>query len=188
MTEETAKNFETEASSAPSSRKIKRTPIVIAVVAVVLVVAGIGGWMWHEQPSFCGAVCHDAMGEHVDNYYSQDTSGGAGIASVHEAAHVTCLECHTAELGTQVSELQSYLGGARDVPLTSTYYVDNQTCLNCHGGSYSELAKKTASLGAYNPHANPHGEMNCNECHKGHSAQVDTCGECHDNGGQTMVN
>ena len=66
------------------------------------------------------------------------------------------------------------------------YYIDNDKCLSCHGGSYEELAKQTAQLGEYNPHQSPHGNLNCNECHKGHAAQVDTCGQCHPNGGQTM--
>ena len=63
---------------------------------------------------------------------------------------------------------------------------EGTTCLDCHTGSYEELAKQTADLGEYNPHQSPHGNLNCNECHKGHAAQVDTCGQCHSNGGQTM--
>ena len=66
------------------------------------------------------------------------------------------------------------------------HYVDNDTCLSCHGDSYEALAEQTADLEPYNPHDSPHGQLNCNECHKGHAQQVDTCGQCHPNGGQTM--
>jgi hypothetical protein len=176
---------ETATTSAPKKRR-KRT-IVIVVIVIVLLAAGIGIWIWHEQPSFCGTFCHDAMGEHVDNYYSCDASDGAGIASVHAAAGVTCLSCHKADTSTQVSELISYVEGDDYVALSSAYYVDDDTCLSCHGGSYEALAEETADLGDYNPHSSPHGNMNCDECHKGHSEQVDTCGECHDNGGQEMI-
>ena len=87
----------------------------------------------------------------------------------------------------QVAELQSQLAGDTDnLGLADRYYIDNDKCLSCHGGSYEELAKQTADLGEYNPHNSPHGQINCNECHKGHAAQVDTCGQCHPNGGQTM--
>lgn len=170
------------------SKKRNKVAIVVGVVAAVAVVAGVGMFVWHEQPSFCGTVCHDSMAEHVDNFYGKDDSGGAGLASVHAAAGEDCLSCHVADLETQVSELQMQLtGNWEEMDLGSHYYVDNDRCLSCHGDSYEALAEKTADLGEYNPHANPHGQMNCNECHKAHAPQVDTCGECHDNGGQTML-
>lgn len=161
--------------------------ITIAVIVVVLVVAGAGAWVWHEQPSFCGTVCHDTMQEHVDNFYGTDESGGAGQAYVHMQAGENCLSCHNPNIQTQIEEVQSQLtGDFEPLELGSRYYIDNDTCLSCHGGSYEALAETTADLGDYNPHANPHGQMNCNECHKGHEAQVDVCGQCHDNGGQEM--
>lgn len=50
-----------------------------------------------------------------------------------------------------------------------------------------DLAKQIADLGEYNPHDNPHGRYNCNECHKAHSPQVNRCDFCHDNGAQEML-
>ena len=35
--------------------------IVGVVVAVVLVCAGGGFYVWHNQPSFCNAICHEPM-------------------------------------------------------------------------------------------------------------------------------
>ena len=34
----------------------RRWPIAVGVVAAVVIVAGAGFWVWHEQPSFCNAV------------------------------------------------------------------------------------------------------------------------------------
>ena len=164
------------------TKKRKKAPIVIGVIVAVIVVAGIGFWHWHEQPSFCGTVCH-TMSDHVTNYEE-----GPGVAHLHQAANVSCLDCHQATLDVQLAEVRSQLAGDTDnLGLADRYYVDNSVCLDCHGGSYEELAKSTEDLGAYNPHANPHGEMNCNECHKGHAEQQDTCSQCHENGGQRML-
>ncbi|MDU1389817.1 MAG: salivary glue protein Sgs-3, partial [Eggerthella sp.] len=46
---------------APRTRK---WPIVVGVVVVVLIAAGAGFWVWHEQPSFCAAICHTPMDEY----------------------------------------------------------------------------------------------------------------------------
>ena len=46
---------------AAPKRKRKKWPITVGVIAVVLVVAGAGFWVWHEQPSFCNAICHTPM-------------------------------------------------------------------------------------------------------------------------------
>ena len=45
---------------APKKRP-KRGWIVAGAVAAVIVVAGAGFWVWHEQPSFCNAICHSPM-------------------------------------------------------------------------------------------------------------------------------
>ncbi|MEI2998035.1 MAG: hypothetical protein V8T51_02025 [Senegalimassilia faecalis] len=132
----------------------------MGVVAGVLIVACCGGWAWHNTPSFCGTVCHDSMGNHLANYEGTDESNGAGLAAWHgQHEGTTCLDCHTAELDVQVAELQSQLAGDTDnLGLGDRYYIDNEKCPSCHGGSYDELAKQTESLGAYNPHNSPHGQ------------------------------
>jgi len=51
-------------------------------------------------------------------------------------------------------------------------------CLSCHG-PYERLAKRTEKM-SRNPHANPHyGDLDCNECHHGHSADKNYCASCH---------
>lgn len=50
-----------EAEKAAKKAGKKKWPIVVGVVAVVLIAAGAGFWVWHEQPSFCAAICHTPM-------------------------------------------------------------------------------------------------------------------------------
>ena len=46
----------------PSAKKrTRKWPIVVGVVVVVLVAAGAGFLVWHEQPGFCNAICHSPM-------------------------------------------------------------------------------------------------------------------------------
>ena len=172
----------TAASPKRKSRKGLITGIVILAIAAICV----GFWCWHNTPGFCGNFCHSTMGEHLDNYLE-----GPGLAKVHAdipaGQALGCLDCHEATLDAQISEaLAQISGNYGDLSLAGRYYVDNQKCLDCHGGTYDNLAKLTAALGDYNPHQSPHGQMNCNECHKGHAVQEDLCGFCHANGGQTM--
>ncbi|ACV21488.1 Fumarate reductase flavoprotein subunit precursor [Slackia heliotrinireducens] len=116
---------------------------------------------------------------HVEN-----CDGGAGLASFHTALGYDCTSCHGSDLPDQLSGIETEDGSEPE--LTSTYFVDNDKCFACHG-TWEDLATATESLGDYNPHDSIHGTVQyCNECHKGHSEQVDICGECHPNGGQTM--
>ena len=187
---ENTQNETTQQNATQPAPKQKKNIMTIVIVAVVVVALGIGAWVWHETPHFCGTLCHNTMNEHLKNYEGTDASQGAGLAHVHQKANVTCLQCHTADLGTQLAEVNAQLTvtyNPERLILGSTYYVDTQTCLSCHEGSYEALAKKTESLEPYNPHDSIHGEPPyCAECHKGHTNQVDTCGQCHPNGGQTM--
>ena len=81
-------------------RRKRKWPIVVGVVAVVMVAAGVGFWTWHEQPSFCNAICHEPMDNYVEGYFNDATL----MANTHKKAQVTCLECHEAKLSEQVAE------------------------------------------------------------------------------------
>ena len=54
-----------DADHAPKGKNKKKPAIVAGTVAVVLVLAGAGFWVWHEQPSFCNAICHSPMDRHA---------------------------------------------------------------------------------------------------------------------------
>lgn len=158
----------------------RRALIVIGAVVVIVAVAAVAGWQWHEKPSFCNAFCHTPMDGYVENYYEGD-----GLARIHADADVTCLGCHEPTVSQQMSELVTWVSGDVTTPLVQRKF-GNEMCTNCHG-DFAELAERTADL-KRNPHENPHSDDNeCSMCHKSHADQVDYCGQCHDNGGQTMI-
>ena len=55
---------------------------------------------------------------------------------------------------------------------------DYDVCVDCHG-DYEKMIKKTEGKYQVNPHAQHEGILPCTECHKGHKAGVNYCGQCH---------
>ena len=53
--------IESTPSGPAPKRKRARAAIIAGVTAAIIIVAGAGFWVWHEQPSFCGAICHTPM-------------------------------------------------------------------------------------------------------------------------------
>ena len=59
------------AGATPSPKRGRRkVTAVVATVAVVLVAAGAGFMVWHDQPSFCNAICHTPMDGYLTTYES----------------------------------------------------------------------------------------------------------------------
>ena len=56
----------------PNNKKLT----IVGVVVVVIVVAGMGFWTWHNSPSFCGAFCHTPMNNYVETYDQQAGAPG----------------------------------------------------------------------------------------------------------------
>ena len=181
--------------------KPKKWPIVVGTVALVFVVAGMGFWVWHEQPSFCGAICHTPMDNYLTTYESDlnspatdkwgnevaDTSSMLAVA--HKASGKTCLDCHVPTLGEQMAEGASWVTGGYGVPLQEATLADlgaargvasDEFCLNesCHNLTRDDLANATAGM-ARNPHLAYHGDISCDSCHKAHRASVSYCTQCH---------
>lgn len=198
------------AASAPAAKKPrKRGPIAAAVVAAVVIIAGAGLWVWHEQPSFCAAICHVPMDPYLETYDEEAGAPGtdkwmnevsntdAMLAVTHRVAGESCMDCHVPTLAEQVSELGSWVSGDYVYPLveadldqlTEASGMDaDEFCLKsgCHVTAAGEplttraqLTEATADL-AFNPHVPQHGERACSDCHKGHRASVMVCSECHD--------
>lgn len=157
--------------------------MTLSVVALVSVLAAVGcapNGSAGESAGSSSSIDESAYPVHAAN-----SEGGPGIASYHVALGQDCESCHGDDLPDQVAAISS----DGELELASTYYTDTETCLSsgCHD-SWESLAKRTEDLGEYNPHDSIHGTIeSCNECHKGHAEQVDICGECHSNGGQTML-
>lgn len=192
---------------ASPKKKMKRWPIVVGVIALVVIVSGVGFSIWHEQPSFCNAICHTPM-DPYDTTYNQnpntqgvdkwgnaveDTSSMLCVAhkipTDQGGAGATCMSCHVATLSEQITEGTNWITGNYAYPLderttkdlTAARGVDaDQFCLNknCHNMTRQDLVKATSSM-PFNPHVSEHGESACTDCHKGHRASVLTCTKCH---------
>lgn len=188
---------------AKSPKRRRKVGVIVGVVVVVLVVAGAGLWTWHEQPSFCGAICHTPMDNYLETYeaepgqpaadkWGNEVADASGMmAPLHRAdAGTDCLDCHTPVLSQQISEGVNWVSGNYQFPLnertltqiTEPAGIDyDQLCLNesCHNMTREDLVDATADMGTYNPHSMHHEELDCGTCHKAHRASVMYCTQCH---------
>lgn len=186
----------------PSSKKHK-AGIIAGVVVAIVVVAGVGFFVWHEQPSFCDAICHTPMDGYldtleatpgepaVDKWGNEVSDASAMPASVHGQDGKVCLDCHTPVLEEQVTEGLHWITGDYTAPLQERTLDDlvaardgvasTEFCLNesCHDLTLDELEEKTSDM-EFNPHVDQHGELVCSDCHKAHRASVMMCTACHD--------
>jgi cytochrome c nitrite reductase small subunit len=152
--------------------KRRNIRVIVGLAAVVVIVAGVAGWNYHEQPQFC-ATCH------VMQPYLESWNGTGLLAYAHAEEGVTCLECHEPTIQQQVDELVTFVTNDYEIPLEEREF-DQEWCLRCHEhGSYEEVAQRTEEL-EWNPHDSHYGEMECSICHKVHRASEDYCAQCHD--------
>ena len=183
--EKAAAESAAEPAAKAAAPKRRRGVVVVCVCVAVLLAAGIGFMVWHEQPSFCSTVCHTPMSTYVESYYSTD---GTTLASTHAKAGKTCLTCHTPKLSEQLTEGASWISGnyaydsATDKLISRSGEIATQEfCLNesCHNMDLDKLKNKTSYM-AWNPHDfSEHGVTDCGDCHKMHSTSVFVCSECH---------
>ena len=127
-TEAPATEGSTTEEAAPK-KKGKKWSIVVGVVVVVLIAAGAGFWVWHEQPSFCAAICHTPMDEYLETYEQEPGTTGvdkwgnevsntnAMLAVSHKAQGKDCMSCHVPTLSEQMSEGINWVTGNYVYPL-----------------------------------------------------------------------
>lgn len=167
-------------AAAPRKRSRKAWMIVGALV-VVIALAGVGGWKWHEQPSFCATLCHSPM----QSYYEGYVDSGY-LVRAHAESGITCLGCHEPTIAQQVNELKVKISGNYEEPLTTRVY-ENSFCggADCHGeATLLAISEKYTSDLEFDPHDN-HVTLaaKCLSCHKMHREQKPlTCVGCHDEG------
>lgn len=198
-----------KSSGAPVPKKPKRKiGIVGGVLAAVVVVTGAGFWVWHEQPSFCDAICHDPMDPYLATYeaepaagaidkYGNAVDGSTMLAAVHRVeAEATCLSCHEPTISQQIGEGVAWATGDFESPLAERSLSElaeaqgesyERFCLNdaCHELLTVEGLGKMTSYMARNVHdssAAPHATKvyECGDCHKAHTQSVVICSQCHD--------
>ncbi len=133
------KEQEKQEAATPKRKSSGRLPITIAVVVVIIACAGGGFWVWHEQPSFCNAVCHTPMDAVVVAYDQEPNTTGidkwgnsvkntsAMLAVAHKVskeeggAGANCLSCHEPTLSQQLTEVSEWSTGNTPVFENSTY-------------------------------------------------------------------
>lgn len=196
---------ETPAAGAPATeapKKKKKWPIVLIIIAVVLVALIAGFMVWHNQPTFCNAICHQPMDNYVNSYYDDSSntlanehSHASSLADTTLADGVqlkdeTCLDCHEASLSEQVSEGIAWISGNYTVDAEGNLSGNNMMknegttakafCTRCH--DYTEVTASTENWGGesgVNPHSSHQGELECTNCHNAHGTSTLYCNTCH---------
>lgn len=193
----------------PQKKRGKRGAITAGVVAAIVVVAGIGLFVWHEQPSFCAAICHTPMDAYYDTYETGETdkygnevpegSRQAMMAFSHKANEgTTCMGCHVPTLSEQINEGIEWVSGNYEVVgynpenqwLLETRSLDKLTeargisgdefCLNESCHNITrEELTEKTADLDRNPHASPHEDYSCDTCHKAHTQSTNYCLQCH---------
>lgn len=166
-------------------RPRRRWPIAVAVVAVVVVAAGAGFWTWHEQPSFCNAICHEPMDAYVEGYYHDESLG----VFAHQQANVACLDCHEAKLDEQINEGIAWVTGDFEMNedgMIATVDVrsDAKMCATSGCHDFEGVVAITRNWGGeegVNPHDSHQGyAIDCSNCHVEHGQSIMYCNTCHD--------
>lgn len=187
--DEDKQNAETADASTPEKKKrngLMVGGIIVAVIAVVAIAFGV----WHNSPSFCNAVCHTPMDPYVQTYES-DNPGM--MSSVHrEDANMSCLDCHEARIGQQISEVGTWIDDGTEVDANgmlvnhdTSVDASKQNCLKSGCHNWNDVVDSTWGFDGndakYNPHSSHQdGSIECSDCHKSHSQSVLYCAKCHD--------
>lgn len=157
-----------------------------SIIANILLVAGVGVALAsmaiiHQSdvnPNFC-STCHN-MVPYVDSYLTSNH-----LDNVHAQANVQCKQCHSDyDIPAEIDSGIKFITGNYDKDMPQRKF-DDQVCTQCHI-SMEFMAKATDYL-RKNPHASHWPDLKCRSCHISHGEQVDYCSECHDNGGQRMI-
>ncbi len=133
IAEETAISAAEGETAAPKKKKGKKGKIILAVVLVAIVGLGAGFWVWHEQPSFCNAICHTPMDPvsatyeqelgvaGIDKWGNEVTNTASMLSVTHKEQGATCMSCHVPTLSEQISEGIAWISGNYSLVANATY-------------------------------------------------------------------
>ncbi|MFR4804974.1 MAG: cytochrome c3 family protein [Eggerthellaceae bacterium] len=146
----------------------RRWPIAVGCVAAVVALAAAGFFVWHEQPSFCNAICHVPM----DNYVEAIT-GRDALLNAHYREGTTCLQCHEPKIDEQIAEgLPAKATGVDSDIATVGVTADEKMCARrCH--DMQDVMAATQDWGGeegVNPHVPAGYAVDCSNCHGVHKA------------------
>ena len=120
---------------APAKKKKKKWPIVLGTVVGVIAVLAVAFVVWHNQPSFCNAICHTPMDPYLptyeatpgqasmDKWGNEVSDASAMMACTHAAEGITCMGCHVPTLSEQINEGIEWISGNYEVVSNPTYGV-----------------------------------------------------------------
>lgn len=173
---------ETQNDGKKKKNKIRITTTAILFLICIILVIGFSGFSFNSyiktSPSLC-ATCHN-MESHVTSYLSSNH-----MDNVHAQASVMCKDCHSSfTVFDETQSLVKYVAGDYKKIFSKRKYGD-EMCLQCHI-SMEHLAKQTSYL-VRNPHDSHWPDLKCVTCHISHNNQVNYCAQCHENGGQQMI-
>lgn len=89
---------------------MKKAVLIVGIAAVVIVIAGVALWNYHEQPQFC-ATCH-IMQPYLESWESPSL-----LAHAHAEENITCLERHEPTIQQQVQEVGEFATKDYKAPL-----------------------------------------------------------------------
>ena len=185
---------------------VRRAWATVGVIVIVLVVAGAGFGIWHNQPGFCGTLCHSPMSTYVDGYNSDpstlayqhghvvksgDGANEKAAATLKDGisdSSMNCLTCHVPKIGEQIAEAGMWLDGNYTVDQDGklvlsdpAYKANKEFCTKCH--DYEKVIASTEHYWgddeAANPHASHQGDLDCSSCHNVHGTSTLMCSSCH---------
>lgn len=126
-----------ESAEPKSEGSRKKIGAVAGVLGAVFIIAGAGFFVWHEQPSFCNAICHMPMdpymstyeaepgGAAVDKWGNEVEDAGAMLSVTHRvnSAEATCLSCHVPTMSEQITEGVAWAAGSYEVVESDAFGV-----------------------------------------------------------------
>lgn len=163
----------------------RRWLIAVGCVAAVVALAAAGFFVWHEQPSFCNAICHVPMDNYVEGYYEDETL----CANAHYREGTTCLQCHEPKIDEQIAEGIAWVKGDFEVDergdiATVGVTADEKMCATPECHDMQDVMAATQDWGGeegVNPHDSHQGTpIDCSNCHGVHKASNMYCNTCHD--------
>ena len=117
----------------PKPKKKRNKKVIVGAIALIIVAAGIGMLVWHEQPTFCSTMCHIEQ-TYVDNYmqdqgvagrdkYGQQvTNTNAMMAVLHRntkataKSEIVCVDCHKPNIAELANDGIHLVTGSYPLP------------------------------------------------------------------------
>ncbi|MCL1798092.1 MAG: cytochrome c3 family protein [Eggerthellaceae bacterium] len=194
-----------DAQEVSPKKKKKKLPLVLGVLFAVFILAGAGFWFWHEQPSFCSAICHTPMDPYgktfeyssgqpgIDKWGNEVSNAGAMLSVAHKEKDVDCLACHVPSIGEQITEGLHWVAGSYEKPLYERDLENlveargiepEQFCLNdsCHHVSSAGAdikSREDLSKAMADELRNPHRIVTEQEKKEQPQHEEQACSTCH---------